>query len=158
MSAVFSAEQLEIVRFCAVECEMQQSGEASVSAMVNAWQWALNATAEWRLPTLDDVVTLGELVEPRKNKRGFRRCAVYIGGDEGLDWRELDTAIAELCANARTTSPHDFFYRYETIHPFVDGNGRTGQILYNWMMQTLSRPRWAKNHWNDPRRKKGRGA
>lgn len=33
-----------------------------------------------------------------------------------------------------------FYYEYEEIHPFVDGNGRSGKILYNYLLGRLDDP------------------
>ena len=34
----------------------------------------------------------------------------------------------------------DWYVAYEWIHPFGDGNGRTGKILHNWLNGTLDDP------------------
>jgi Fic/DOC family len=34
----------------------------------------------------------------------------------------------------------DWYLAYEWIHPFRDGNGRTGKILHNWLNGTLDDP------------------
>ena len=31
-------------------------------------------------------------------------------------------------------SPYDVHCEYEDLHPFMDGNGRTGRALLAWMM------------------------
>lgn len=149
-------EMLTIVRFCAVECEMQQSGEESVAWMVAGWRYAmLNAD---RRPANDDVLRLGAMVEPRKNKDGFRQVPVRIGWDVKGDWRLVPTQMQNLIEAMDTLSPAEWFYEYEDVHPFRDGNGRTGQILFNWLNGTLAEPTWAPNFWQDDRRTPGRGA
>jgi hypothetical protein len=42
------------------------------------------------------------------------------------------------------------FRAYEDIHPFADGNRRTGSILYNWLCGSLPEPIDPPNLWNDP--------
>jgi fido (protein-threonine AMPylation protein) len=45
-----------------------------------------------------------------------------------------------------------FYFEFEQIHPFKDGNGRTGKILYNYLCGTLDDPIMPPNFWggNNP--------
>jgi fido (protein-threonine AMPylation protein) len=45
------------------------------------------------------------------------------------------------------TKEDQFYYEYENIHPFRDGNGRTGKILYNYLLGTLDNPKMPPNFW-----------
>jgi hypothetical protein len=40
-----------------------------------------------------------------------------------------------------------FYFEYEEIHPFRDGNGRTGKILFNYLKGTLDNPQMPPNFW-----------
>lgn len=72
-----------------------------------------------------------------KYKGAFRREPVWIGGHEGKPWYVVPELIDQWCRVAnrkpRTEgeiiSDHVFF---ENVHPYIDGNGRIGRMLYNW--------------------------
>ena len=36
--------------------------------------------------------------------------------------------------NWQIVSPHKLHVEYETLHPFMDGNGRSGRVLWLWLM------------------------
>ncbi len=149
---------LAIVSFCAIECKMQQSGEESVWWMAEAWAWATEQSHLGRRPTPGRIRTLGGLVEPRKNAVGFRRVGVRVGRDIKPEWQTVPRQIDQLCRAKDRLTAAEWFREYEEVHPFLDGNGRTGQILFNWLAGSLGEPTWAPNFWDDPRRFSGYGA
>lgn len=142
------------IRFCAIECRLQQSGEVSVWWMANAWVHAQQIA----LPlSVDDVLVLGALVEPDKNADGFRQVGVRVGEDVKGDWRNVPRQMVNLVEASERLTAAEWFREYEEVHPFRDGNGRTGQILYNLLSGTLDAPEWAPDYWGDWRRQAGAG-
>jgi Fic family protein len=52
-----------------------------------------------------------------------------------LDWRNTEAEILFPVAAAAV-----FFHEFESIHPFSDGNGRTGRVLFHIYLQTTGLP------------------
>ena len=144
-----------VVHFAAQECAWQQSGELSVAWMVDAWRHAHRFR---RQPIrLRDVLALGRAVEPHKNHGGLRRVGVRVGWDVKMDSSLVPSALERLIEHQPEIGCSDevaagWFRQYEEIHPFVDGNGRTGSLLHLWLLGRLDDPIHAPNLWGDPRR------
>lgn len=144
-----------VVQWAAQECAWQQSGEVSVWRMVDAWLYAHRR--QLRPVTLRDVLTLGRLVEPQVNRAGIRKVGVRVGWDVKLEPERVPAALSALLEAQPSLgtigSPVERWFReYEDVHPFRDGNGRTGSILLNWLRGSLPRPIYPPNLWHDPRR------
>jgi hypothetical protein len=129
------------------------------------------------LPDSTDIILLGKQVEPRENLRGFRTGNVYIGNGKGAPPAYVPDLIAELVTVVTNVKPEwelrgphpddyranwgrfsqlvqeittvtDWYAAYEAVHPFGDGNGRTGKILSNWLAGSLYDPVLVPDLWN----------
>lgn len=144
------------VRWAAEECYWQQSGEPSVAWMLGGWEYACDYDSHTHgIAHLDFILRLGLLVEPRYNNDGLRTVDVRVGHDVKIPWRNVPDAMDRWLANVNDMTPTEAFRWYEEIHPFRDGNGRTGSIIYNLLNGTLHAPVHPPNLWNDPRRYEG---
>lgn len=50
--------------------------------------------------------------------------------------RELEGILGEV--NRDDVPPYAAHHKYETLHPFTDGNGRTGRAVWAWQMEAFS--------------------
>lgn len=152
---------IEVVRFCAVECRMQMSGEISVWNMIEAWRYCVEQAELNNRPSVANILEIGKLVEPTKNYDTFRKVDVRVGWDVKMAWEDVPVFMVNTVDALHHNELTNEAFIYESLgicHPFVDGNGRTHQLLWNWLEGTLDNPTWHKDFWNDPRRTIGYGA
>ena len=149
---------------------VEHDGGIRVKWMTQAWEYAQARYITTPNPFAHDIRTLGQTVEPKVNPDGFRPYAVFIGNREGAPWGAVpmmvdalveqlpvapeqynvgwsldvvnraipDTFLLDYVRRIRTAD--DWYLAYEWVHPFGDGNGRSGKILHNWILGTLDEP------------------
>ncbi|MCX4257422.1 MAG: Fic family protein [Oscillospiraceae bacterium] len=81
------------------------------------------------------------LMGDRENRGVYRSVPVTIAGSEHTppqpyfvpeQMERLITDYSELCRSTNIIeAAAEFHLRFETIHPFIDGNGRTGRLILN---------------------------
>lgn len=95
------------------------------------------------------IIELHDLVKPYHSQRGeWRKQQVYIRGAQHTpppawevsrymdEWiRYVNKAHADPIEAAATAHA-----AFEVVHPFLDGNGRTGRLLLNWMLLKAGYP------------------
>jgi Fic family protein len=109
------------------------------------------AKLAWKFLAKQKVLTLGVILKTHKilmlnqnllpdEKGYFRRVPVWVGGKEGIRWEKIELALEEwlndvqvsLTVPNKETHIQQDHVNYEHIHPFIDGNGRTGRMFMNW--------------------------
>lgn len=73
-----------------------------------------------------------DLLESEKGS--FRTVDVWVGGHKGITPISIPIDIRDFCDRTMRQNPDwkALHVYYERIHPFVDGNGRTGRMFLNW--------------------------
>jgi len=140
------ATMTDVTRWAAAECARQESGELSVAWMVEAWVHARKR--QLSSPTMGDVVTLGIRVDPARNHAGFRTTPVRVG-ETTLAWNTVVAGVRQVVDNWGVLEAGEVYLLFEETHPFNDGNGRVGSILYNWHRGSLAHPVAPPDYWVD---------
>jgi len=116
------------------------------------------ALFSWNFLMMENTITASTILKAHKilmlhknlrpDQRGyFRKEPVYIGGHEAKPWFVVPELIEQWCAQVNTMIEtwrpsknqaeiadeiEQQHIKFEAIHPFIDGNGRTGRLLLNW--------------------------
>jgi Fic family protein len=89
-----------------------------------------------------------------ENAGQFRKKQVTIGGREKpvTSYEFIEMALLEIIENYYTAlkngnNPFEeaviFHHKFESIHPFLDGNGRVGREIFNFMLHKTGYPRFS---------------
>ncbi|RRJ87191.1 Fic family protein [Gulosibacter macacae] len=121
-----------------------------VVANVRATEAAIEELADHtRTITTDDIIDLQHVIEPRL-ERGLRQEQNWVGGSGWSPLRaafvpppetEVPRLVADLARFVSDTSGNPVVRaaiahaQFETIHPFIDGNGRTGRALIHTVLR-----------------------
>lgn len=86
--------------------------------------------------TVANVANLVAVYQPDavlRDKAGLNVCVgnhVAPRGGENVRW-----ALVDFLAEIGRYTPHQAHIVYETMHPFTDGNGRSGRAIWLWQMK-----------------------
>jgi hypothetical protein len=143
-----------ITNFCAAEVARQQRGPIQVAWMVDAHLRLMFRTPEWLIDVKDAervlivVLDLGRRVENDINSNGWRCTPVtFKQGGNAAPAGEIQDRMLRWAENFYSMTPEEAYKEFEEIHPFKDGNGRVGALLYNWKRGTLDKPVVPPNFW-----------
>lgn len=88
--------------------------------------------------TIEDVVEYVSITAPGARLRDKRGMDVRVGnylpsrGDPRIRLM-LETLLEHI--NSKMITPFKAHLAYESLHPFMDGNGRSGRLIWLWMMK-----------------------
>ncbi len=72
--------------------------------------------------------------------RDMARLNVYVGDHTAPAWHLVRPMLDNWLLDYKNMTPKKAHIRFEYIHPFVDGNGRTGRMLMWWHERQLGQP------------------
>ncbi len=136
---------LHIGRVAAAECARQQVGVRELSWLLSTYHLITKGDVDFM--NLNGFRTIGTLVEPGANRMGFRKTPVtFANGGTAANHADIERLMTNVCSNIKDTADveldkiNHLVKEFLWIHPFVDGNGRVGFLLYNWLRGTMDSP------------------
>lgn len=58
--------------------------------------------------------------------------------------KEIRQDLVDICRNSKDRHPFLTHQLFEELHPFMDGNGRVGRLLWLWCMHNQGRHDWTR--------------
>lgn len=145
---MFTKKQMNLIHFCAVEVDRQEDAPSRVYNMLNAWNEVAKDIRQGRshraiceMLTTEYVQYIALKTQP--NRGVYRAGPVVINHRSvGPHHSEIRRLMAIVFSKEALTAltPLQVYIEFEKIHPFSDGNGRVGLIIFNALNGSIETP------------------
>ncbi len=91
---------------------------------------------------IDGLATYVSVTQPNSRLRSRAGLNVYVGNHHPPPGgHEIVSALQSIldAVNRNAVTPWAAHIRYERLHPFTDGNGRSGRLLWLWHMRNAGK-------------------
>lgn len=136
---------LDVLPVLVKEIVLQEDGPEAVDGISRAWLYSVSVN-EITEASLHDIHALTVLHKPPQFLK-VRTIPVTVGGNPALDPKLVRRALHGLLGAQKDLTPDEFYKELMEIHPWLDGNGRTGFLVWNFMRGTLWKPELPPNFW-----------
>ena len=143
---MFSSPEVDrIKRAIAFECDRQHVGADRREFLWQAYQRAYAVVQQKGQLSYELVLELAGMLEPSNGGRVRITPVTFQDGGSSANPTAVPGALRTLVSFAGTVAGEveaveEWTRQFLWIHPFSDGNGRAGWLLYNWLL----------DRWRDP--------
>jgi hypothetical protein len=130
----------DVTNFIRQACVMQDATSTEdYIGMSMAWYYSWDLSK--RTKKLEEA-NLHQIIAFVRNKVVSYRTqpAMFANGNEALNAQFIDRQVSLLIKNQKNMTPEEFYIALMEIHPWNDGNGRVGELVYNFLNGTLDNP------------------
>lgn len=143
---MLTTDDKTLILFLAHEVNRQGKGPIDVANYVWAWEAMRSTLTRNRERRQNNPINetwlhnLAGIVEPTNFGRYRQVPVTFANGTRGIEWSLIPRAMTGLLEAQEKLSPEQFYYEFERIHPYTDGNGRVGLMLMNYLNNTMDKP------------------
>jgi hypothetical protein len=104
-------------------------------AEIEAHRWLLSVSA----PAIEHIQQFVSVIAPGHRLRDKLGLDVRVGDHIAPSGGpQIRTELHLLLSKLEVSDPWQTHIEYETLHPFTDGNGRSGRAIWLWQMRDVS--------------------